>query len=270
MLKLHVLASGSGGNAAVVENATTGSCALIDCGICARDVMGGLQGAGLEPTQIADVLITHDHSDHTKGLGVTLRALAKAGAVPTIHASRAVRAASQPLEEALETDGVGFAPFKAGDALSLGGMIAHVFRTSHDAAESFGFRMEGDGDALGFMTDTGRVLPEAHDALEYVRILALEANHDEQMLREGPYPYHLKRRIASDVGHLSNRQASAELVQLLESMGGGMLEHVVAMHVSQENNLYLLAQKALADELARHEHPARAHAAQQRTPLSVG
>lgn len=269
MLTLHVLASGSDGNAALVtDDACTGGF-LIDCGICKRDLLSGLENAGFSPQDVTDILITHDHSDHTKGLGVCARALSQAGAHVRVRTSRAVREASAPLEEALEADGITFEPFRAGDALTVGNMQVHPFPTSHDAAESFGFRVESGRDALGYLTDTGRVTPEAHEALQYVRLLALEANHDAQMLREGPYPYAIKRRIASEVGHLSNAQAAAELEELLSSMGAGMLEAVAAMHVSQENNLYSLAERALTDVLARYGHTARIMAAKQRTPVTL-
>lgn len=270
MLQLHVIASGSKGNAALVTRAGAPGAALIDCGICKRDLLSGCAGAGVDPASITDILITHDHSDHVKGLGVCARALSKAGAQVSVRTSRAVRNACVMLEEALEADGFTFEPFRAGDALSVGGMQVHVFPTSHDAAESFGFRFETERDALGYVTDTGYVTPETHEALQYVRLLALEANHDAQMLREGPYPYALQRRIASDRGHLSNAQAAAELESLLSGLGAGMLEHVVAMHVSQENNLYSMAQAAMANVLERYEHPAQTHAAHQKTPISIG
>lgn len=274
MLQLHVIASGSKGNAAIIKDSAAEAALLIDCGICKRDLIAGCVGAGVDPASLTDILITHDHSDHTKGLGVAVRGLTKLGAQVTIHASPAVRAVSGPVEEALGTEGVSFHPFRAGDALSAGGMQVHVFRTSHDAVESFGFRVEGEGegwakDTLGYLTDTGCVTPEAHDALQGVRLLALEANHDVQMLREGSYPYLLKQRILSDRGRLSNDQAAAELDQLLSCLGGTMLEQVVAMHVSQENNLYLQAQEALAQVLALHQHPASASVAKQKTPISL-
>lgn len=270
MLRLHVLASGSAGNATIVEDTEQTGRILIDCGICKRDLLNGCDVVGVHPDSITDILITHDHSDHTKGLGVCTRALLKAGAQLTIHASSAVRAASAPMEDALSAGGIAFRGIHAHDALTICGMQVHVFPTSHDAVESFGFRIESGRDALAYLTDSGRVTDEAHEALEYVRILALEANHDAQMLREGPYPYAIKRRIASDAGHLSNTQAAEELEALLSGLGAGMLEAVVAMHVSQENNLYSLAQSTLAETLGRFGHAACAHVARQRTPVSVG
>lgn len=105
MIKLHVLASGSGGNAAIVENGRTGEGVLIDCGICKRDFFERAGEAGFDTAKLRAVLITHDHSDHTKGLGVVLRGLAKAGCFPEVLASRAVYAASRPVREAAESVG---------------------------------------------------------------------------------------------------------------------------------------------------------------------
>lgn len=269
MLSLHVLASGSKGNAAIVEDTASPSGLLIDCGICKRDLLAGCAEVGFDPARIADILITHEHTDHTKGLGVCLRALTKLGSGVTIHASNAVRQMSAPIQEALDEEGVAFAAFRSGDALTIGGLHVHVFPTSHDAVESFGFRIESADDALGYLTDTGCVTGETHEALQYIRLLALEANHDAQMLREGPYPYHLKRRIASNMGHLSNDQAAEELERLLDSLGATMLESIMAMHVSQENNLYGLARDTLEQVLKRYDHPATALVARQRTPQTM-
>ena len=100
MIRLHILASGSGGNAAIVENAATGEGVLVDCGICKRDFFARAEEAGFDVAKLRAVAVTHDHGDHTKGLGVVLRGLAKAGARPTVHGSEAVFAASAPLREA--------------------------------------------------------------------------------------------------------------------------------------------------------------------------
>ena len=130
------------------------------------------------------------------------------------------------------------------------------FATSHDAAASFGFRIEdaADGDAVGYLTDSGIVTAQAHAALRDVRILALESNHDPKMLAAGPYPYVIKQRIASNSGHLSNGQAAAELGTLVaESRTAGLRlpQTVVAMHVSQNNNDYSLARRTLEAALGK-------------------
>lgn len=250
MLKLHVLASGSRGNASVIENTETGHGVLIDCGICKRDFFARCKEAGFDPTLLDAIFITHEHGDHTKGLGVVLRGLAKLGVHPPVYAAPAIANASKAIQEA--TASCGTQAFKAEDSITAASMSVIPFATSHDAAASFGFRIESAGDVLGFMTDTGMVTGQAHDALQSCRILAIEANHDKRMLEQGPYPYVIKQRIASDVGHLSNAQSAEELTRLLHAN----LEQVVAMHISENNNDYDLPRKALREALAQEGHGA--------------
>lgn len=258
MLKLHVLASGSKGNAAIVENAETGEGVLIDCGICKRDFLTRCDDAGFDPVRIQAVLITHEHGDHTKGLGVVLRGLEKLGCAPLIYANNACVVNGSELRKLAETRNIlslDAAPAESNEnTISAAGLRVLPFATSHDAAASFGFRVEApDGDALGYLTDSGVVTGAAHAALHDVRILALESNHDETMLKNGDYPFVIKRRIASEFGHLSNPQASSELAALIiESREAGLRtpETVVAMHISQNNNDYDLPRAALEKGLA--------------------
>lgn len=272
MLALHVLASGSSGNAAVIENTATGAGVLIDCGICKRDFLNRCDEAGFDPGRIQAMFVTHEHSDHVKGLGVVLRGLAKIGNVPPMFAAGACTANSSALAKVAEafdvreltaactqagSQGIAnatcsdSAPHAAGlGAIEAAGMRIIPFATSHDAAASFGFRIEdaADSDAVGYLTDSGIVTAQAHAALRDVRILALESNHDPKMLAAGPYPYVIKQRIASNSGHLSNGQAAAELGALVaESREAGLRlpKTVVAMHVSQNNNDYSLARRTL-------------------------
>lgn len=283
MLALHVLASGSSGNAAVIENTATGAGVLIDCGICKRDFLNRCDEAGFDPGRIQAMFVTHEHGDHVKGLGVVLRGLAKIGNVPPVFAAGACTANSSALAKVAEAfdvrelstacapagsrdmacaafdgstahaapAGQDSAPHTAGPgAIEAAGMRIIPFATSHDAAASFGFRIEdaADGDAMGYLTDSGIVTAQAHAALRDVRILALESNHDPKMLAAGPYPYVIKQRIASNSGHLSNGQAAAELGTLVaESRAAGqrLPKTVVAMHVSQNNNDYSLARRTL-------------------------
>ena len=263
MLKLHIIASGSKGNAAIVEDGVTGSCVAIDCGIGARDYLTGCAELGVDPARITAMFITHEHTDHTKGLGVVLRALRKRGITFPVYVLPPCRAASAEVH-VLE-DNFTFLPMETGRLLRAGGMDILPVRTSHDAAASCGFRIEGAGDALGYLTDSGVVTPEAHEALSGVGILALEANHDPEMLRVGPYPYWLKQRVGGPVGHLSNLQAAQEL-DLLRWPG---LRQVVAMHISENNNTYTLPKQALIQAVGQDEGAPRVQVAFQHRQVEV-
>ena len=262
-LRLHVLASGSKGNCSVIENLATGTFVVVDCGISKRAFMNGCAECGVDVTRIGAILVTHEHSDHTKGLGVVTRGLAKAGVSPTLYVSEAVHGASCDIRDI--EDAVDLRHFSRGDDLAVAGMSVHAFPTLHDAAESFGFRFDCAGDSVGFMTDTGIVTGEAREALAGCRILAIESNHDLRMLENGPYPRYLKQRIASERGHLSNDQSSELLVQLLDNQ----VECVVGMHISENNNTYRLPHDTFRETLARYDHPARALVGYQNRHVSV-
>ena len=262
-LELYVLASGSSGNASVVRNEATGRAVLIDCGICKRDFFDRCKSLELDPTEIEAVLVTHAHTDHTKGMGVVLRGLAKQECLPPVYAHAATRAFSKPLDEVASL--VAQHELDYNTPLELAGIHVFPFPTSHDVEASVGFRFEAEGDAIGYLTDSGIVTPEAHRALSGVRILAIESNHDVTMLREGPYPYMLQQRILSEQGHLSNVQCCTEVESLLHSE----LEQVVAMHISEHNNTFGLPVRALQAVLDERGHTACVQAALPRTPIRV-
>lgn len=262
-LRLHVIASGSKGNCSIVENLETGLLVVIDCGISKKAVMEGCRACGIDPSRVEAILVTHEHSDHVKGLGVLTRGLAKLGAAPSLYVSAAVHEACADIK-AIE-NAVDVRHFSAGDDLAIGGMAVHAFETSHDAAESFGFRFDAGRDSIGFMTDTGIVTGDAFESLQRCRVLAIESNHDVEMLANGPYPYYLKQRVGGDHGHLSNDQSS----ELLASLMCNELETVIGMHVSQNNNTYTLPVDALSKTLEQACHPASAKVGFQARPITA-
>ena len=234
-IHLHVLASGSKGNAAVVEG-PAGS-VLIDDGIARRTLLARASELGVNMDDIRAVLLTHEHTDHVSGLQVFANhfdgpLFATAG---TIAARE--RLSQLPFEVINHTD-----------ALELCGMHVTVFPTSHDVADPVGFRFattdeNGElADALGYCTDTGVLTDEAGQALTGCRVLALESNHDERMLATGPYPGYLKQRIHGRQGHLSNAQAADALQDLVTNE----TEVIVGMHLSHENNRPSVAVRTLA------------------------
>lgn len=231
-IHLHVLASGSKGNAAIVEGPD--GCVLVDCGISRRALLERAAELGVNVSAISAVVLTHEHSDHVGGLSVFCNhfdgeLVATAGTV-----------AARPYLSRMA-----FHVIDHSESFELAGMRVRAFPTSHDVADPIGLRFSVEDDVVGFCTDTGELGDEALDALTGARVLALESNHDEGMLRQGPYPAYLKRRVASATGHLSNRQAATALAGLV----GTDTETVVAMHLSHENNRPSLCVRELAEAL---------------------
>lgn len=235
LIHLHVLASGSKGNAALVEGPD--GMVLIDCGVSRKCLVERANELGVDTGGIAAVLFTHEHSDHVSGASVFCRRFEG----PIIATAGTVRA----------RDYLARLPFdfvSSHDVFGLAGMVVHTFPTSHDVADPFGLRfsvVDEDGverDALGWCTDTGRLTDEAYELLHGVRILGLESNHDGGMLRTGPYPAFLKARVGGDYGHLSNEQSAAAVPELITEDS----EALVALHLSEENNRPSLAVRALA------------------------
>ena len=222
MLTVHSIASGSEGNSLLVS--AGGTHILVDAGISARRITTALLSLGLTPGDIAGVLVTHEHSDHTAGLAT----LTKQYRLPLYASGGTAGALCARIPHA--ADVLHLLPRQG--VLTLGDAQVTVFPTSHDAAESIDFRFDCGGAALGVLTDTGCVTPEAEQALQGVDLLVLESNHDEDWLLSGPYSYYLKQRILGACGHLSNNDA-AFLAQRLAASG---TRQFVLAHLSRENN----------------------------------
>ena len=230
-MEFYTIASSSAGNAALVCHEDTHI--LIDAGVSCRRITQSLAALSLTLDDLDGILITHEHIDHVRALGT----LQKKCAVP-LYASRGTAAALDYPAERVHA-------FTPGDALTVGSLRALPFRTSHDARESVGYRIESGDGSLAVLTDTGCITDEAHDLALGADTLLLEANHDVEMLTTGPYPYPLKRRILGEYGHLSN-EAAAEFA--VECVRAGTSDILLA-HLSGENNTPSLAEYAVGRAL---------------------
>ena len=235
MLSFVTLASGSAGNALLVSGG--GTHILIDAGISCRRITTSLRELGVDPGALSAVLITHEHTDHVAGLATLTRQLG----LPVYTAAgtgRALCRSNPQLEDHLHT-------FSAGAGLQIGALWCRSFSTCHDAADSVGYTITLEGCTLAVATDLGHLTSEVLQAVLGAQAVVAEANHDEDWLREGPYPYYLKQRILSDRGHLSN-EAGAELAARAVEAGA---RTVVLAHLSAENNTPARAMDAARQRL---------------------
>lgn len=238
-MKLAVLGSGSRGNALVV--ASGGELLLIDAGFSCRRIEQSLQGLGEDPEKLGGLLLTHEHSDHVRGT----KRLVKRHELQTYATAGTFGALSLPREAApfLRTVRSG-KPF----TVCSGQFLVEAFRLPHDAREPVGFVVEDrSGCRVGVASDLGSRSRLAWGRLNDLDALVIETNHDLQMLRDGPYPWHLKQRVASRHGHLSNNDAALGVEELVSDR----LRHVVCYHLSQTNNDPALAAQAVGEKLDR-------------------
>jgi len=234
MMRFASLGSGSGGNALLVESG--GTLILLDCGFGLADTTARLARAGREPGDIDAIIVTHEHEDHAGGVA----RLARRHELPvylTYGTLAALGGDRGALPDAVLFDGhSGFA---------IGDIEVQPFPVPHDAREPVQFVLGNGAARLGVLTDIGT--PTAHVAqmLSGLEALVLECNHDRAMLDAGPYPPPLKDRVGGPFGHLENAAAA----RLLGELDRSRLQHVMAAHLSQQNNTPALARVALAGAL---------------------
>jgi phosphoribosyl 1,2-cyclic phosphodiesterase len=218
-VEILVLASGSSGNATLVTSGETSL--LIDAGVSALQIRKRLEVFGRSPDEVDAVLLTHEHSDHIRGLDVFLRRY-RAAPVWTARGTWS----------RMEVRSHGGGELESGTTVSYGSLRVTPVATSHDAAEPLAYVFDDGRCSAALCTDTGILTPLLEQRLQGCELLLLEANHDKDMLRHGPYPWSLKQRIDSRTGHLSNHQ-SQEAVDRVRS---SVLRAVVGLHLSAENN----------------------------------
>ena len=234
-MKIWVLGSGSRGNAMLVQ--TDQARVIVDAGFGPRILRQRLHAVGIEPESIDACIVTHEHSDHIRG------------------AARAARRWSWPLlvtegtyaNSRLAMLGTPAGKFKAGATLEIGDLTFETFRTPHDAVEPIGVVVTSTvtGARAAICTDIGCASRTVRRMVQDVDMLVIESNHDDVMLANGPYPIFLQRRIASNVGHLSNRECG----MLVRETASPRLRQIVLAHLSENNNTPRLAYDAMREAI---------------------
>jgi phosphoribosyl 1,2-cyclic phosphodiesterase len=237
-MRVAVLGSGSAGNSVLL--CAGGTRLLIDAGFSGRALADRLEQIGVSADSITGIVVTHEHGDHTRGMGV----FARRHSTP-LHLSERTREACAKLLTGEEN----VVEYRPGTPFMIRNLRVESFFTVHDAADPVGISVvdERSGIRVGVATDLGRPTAEIRHALSGCDLLILEANHDDVMLRTGPYPAAVKQRIASSHGHLSNQAAARLAVDLLHPR----LAAVVLAHLSRECNRPLLAERVVGDALRK-------------------
>ena len=240
VLRFTSLGSGSSGNATLVESLAQGasraSRVLVDCGLPLRQLERRLASRGLAVSDIDAVFVTHEHSDHLGGV----LALQRRHGIP-VWASAGTWAQATAKAEDRPTCEIA----RDGEPIAIGSLTLHPFAVPHDAAEPLQLTCSDGRHRIGILTDIGEPTEAVARALQGCDALLLETNHDAAMLAAGSYPAWLKRRIGGPQGHLANAQSAT----LLDACRHGGLQHVVAAHLSQQNNRPDLALSCLRGAL---------------------
>lgn len=234
-MQICTLASSSSGNCAIVSH--EGTHILIDAGISMRRIMKSLAELDLKPNDLSGILITHEHSDHIGGI----KMMSKHYEIPIYASEGVAEALCAMLPETAEQ----IAFFKAGYEFELGYITVRSFLTPHDTPESVGYRLHGGSHSISFVTDLGCVTKEIMHAVTGADLAVIEANHDIDLLKNGTYPYFLKKRILANRGHLSNVD-SGKLARELITSG---TKRVILAHLSRENNTPGLAYDTVSSAL---------------------
>ncbi|MBR3299230.1 MAG: MBL fold metallo-hydrolase [Clostridia bacterium] len=222
-MKFIPLFSGSSGNSSYLEVGSTRL--LIDAGMTGKAITEALCRISVSPEKLNGILVTHDHVDHTRGVGI----LSRKYGLP-VYANAGTLKAMEPITKELPYSNTRL--FQTDEDFYIGSINIFPFKTPHDAAESVGFVFTAGEKKLTYMTDIGCMRENMLNKAAGSNLVFIEANHDIEMLKRGPYPYPLKQRILSDHGHLSNENCGKALVKLYETG----VRFAVLGHLSKENN----------------------------------
>lgn len=236
MIKFCSLFSGSSGNSIFLGVGSTKL--LIDAGLSAKRIFEALASIGEKPSDLSAILISHEHSDHIKGAGILSRKLD----IP-IYANENTWNGMEPFIGPVDSNNKAY--FNTGAEFEIGEILVRAFPIPHDACEPVGYNFYADCKKITVATDIGHINPDLLNCLEASDLLLLESNHDVEMLKIGPYPWHLKKRIAGDRGHLSNDAAG----KVIAYMAGKGTKRFLLGHLSKENNFPELAYQTVYNAL---------------------
>ena len=226
-MEIASLASGSSGNCFFVSQ--NNQAILVDAGISSKKIHESLSQINQDPQAIKGVFITHEHSDHIKGVDV----FARKYHVPIFATKKTIQNSFICSDESLINE------IKNNESFLFAGFLVQAFSKSHKAADPVSFSISNKKKNLSIITDAGKACKNIASQIASSDFLCLESNHDPKMLQNGPYPYFLKQWIKSDTGHLSNLQASLAVLEHADKK----LKHVLLSHLSESNNTPNLAFK---------------------------
>ncbi len=232
MMKFAVLSSGSKGNCALIQ--TDNTKVLIDLGVTKSYAEEKLEELGVDPKEIKAILITHTHVDHIQGLKVFLKKYH-----PKLYVNKIILSLLYEY-----VDDFDYVLYET-SSFNIEDINVYVVKTSHDVKGSVGFVLSNNNKSIVYITDTGYINSKYFDKLKNHDLYLLESNHDTKMLMDGGYPFHLKKRILSDKGHLSNVDASYYLSEWI----GDKTKTIVLAHLSDDNNTSEIALKTLGEVL---------------------
>jgi len=256
IVKFCALASGSSGNASLL--ATESTRILIDAGISMLQLRKRLSAIGEDLSRVDAILVTHEHSDHISGLPVL-------GRNRDVHASFWLSRLTEPAIAWGDQRPSRVETFQAGASFTIGDIEVQSFSIPHDAVDPVGFCFETQGVKVGIATDLGYIPESVKFHLRRVDLLLIEANHDLDMLKVGPYPWSVKQRVMSRVGHLSNMHTYDYLMQDLDTCTANLL----LGHISEQNNHPAIVQMIADEALQKRGLATRLTLASQNTPSEV-
>lgn len=232
--KFCSIASGSSGNCQYIESDKERI--LVDAGLSGKKIQQGLESIGVDSKSINGILVTHEHIDHIKGVGI----LSRRFNIPIYANNNTWEVMKESLGKLKEEN---IKIIKNNDTFEIGDIGINTFSTSHDAVDSMGYTLNHKSKKISIVTDTGMITDEIKYKIKDSDLLMLESNHDVEMLKVGSYPYYLKKRVLSNHGHLSNEDAGNLLAEIFQDK----FKRVFLGHLSRENNFPELAYQTVVN-----------------------